>query len=366
VTIDELLATILRGEAVAWPLDADAAFEAALLDAAHVHGVAALLSPGAVHRWPDTVQIALRNIRRQEAVREAVRREHLLGLLAAFRQADVHCLLLKGAHLAYTVYERPWLRPRFDTDLLVGPGQQARADGVLRALGYAPSPQVSGTLVAHQRQYQRRDRFAMADILDLHWKITNPHLFADAVTFDELMAAAQPIALLGDHALGPSNVHALILACVHRVAHHHNSDLLIWLYDIHLLAGAMAAAERDAFAELATVKGLRSVCASGIDHASRRFGTSYPAGWRDRLEIRNAGEVEPSAAFLQQELRQVDILLSDLRAVSGWAPKLRLLREHLFPPPAYVRAKYGPHTPLFVAYVDRILFGVGKWFRAQS
>jgi hypothetical protein len=366
VTIDELLATILRGDAVAWPLDANAACEAALLEAAQVHGVAALLSPGAVGGWPDHVQLALRDIRRQEAVREAVRREHLLGLLAAFRQADVHCLLLKGAHLAYTVYERPWLRPRFDTDLLVGPGQQAPADRVLRALGYSPSPQVSGMLVAHQRQYQRRDRFGLADVIDLHWKVANPHVFADALTFDELRAVAQPIALLGDHALGPSNVHALILACVHRVAHHRNSDLLIWLYDIHLLAGAMSAAEREEFAELSTAKGLRSICAAGIDHASRRFGTSYPAGWRDRLEIRNAGEVEPTAAFLQQELRQVDILLSDLRAVGGWAQKLGLLREHLFPPPAYVRAKYGPHTPLFVAYVDRILFGVGKWFRAQS
>jgi hypothetical protein len=59
-------------------------------------------------------------------------------------------------------------------------------------------------------------------------------------------------------------------------------------------------------------------------------------------------------------------LKSDLRAVRGWTPKIRLLREHLFPAAAFVRSRYGSDTPLLFAYIARILAGVGKWFRAAS
>lgn len=38
------------------------------------------------------------------------------------------------------------------------------------------------------------------------------------------------------NAFAPAASDALQIACLHRGAHHRNSDLLIWLYDIHLLA----------------------------------------------------------------------------------------------------------------------------------
>jgi hypothetical protein len=363
---ETLLVAALRREEVPWPSDGGAALEAALLEAAREHGVAALLaSAPAVRQWPDTLQGALRNVCREEAVIEAVRGQDLLQLLAALAQAGVRCLLMKGAHLAYTQYAQPWMRPRFDTDILVPAGDRERADAALRGLAYAPSTQASGALIAHQRQYQRRDRYGRTDFVDLHWKITNPHLFAGALGFDELAAAAQAIPQLGEHAYGLSRVHALILACVHRVAHHRNSELLVWLYDIHILAGSLNAGERTAFLELAAFKRLRSICASGLDIARLKYGTPHPDGWLDRLRP-GPDEVEPTAAFLQHGMRRVDILLSDLRVVDGWTRKTRLLHEHLFPPAAYMRARYGHDIPLLFAYAERVMTGVGKWFRAPS
>lgn len=364
---EELLVAALRGDVAPWPVAARPAFESAVLDAAADHGVAPLLaSAPAVHHWPHPLQLALRNIRRDEAAVEAIRRQDLLRLLAAFHLAGVRCFPIKGAHLAYTHYAQPWLRPRFDTDLLVAADDRERAEAVLQALEYTRSNQVSGMLVAHQLQYQRRDQYGLTDVVDLHWKVTNPHLFADALTMDELTTAAQAVPQLGDPARGLSNVHALILACVHRVAHHQNSDRLIWLYDIHLLGSAMTPGERAEFLELARVKRLRAICAAGVESAQSQFGTQYPAGWLDRLQTRGDGEIEPTAAFLQQGLRRIDILMSDLRALGGWTRKLRLIWEHLFPPAAYVRERYGHNTPLLFAYVDRVLTGVGKWFRAPS
>ena len=362
---DELLAAALRDEAAPWPAGADGAFAAALFDEARRHGVAALVATAAaVGEWPEELRLAFLKARRDDAAIEALRRDDLRRLLTALHNEGIRSLLMKGAQLAYTHYAQPWLRPRFDTDLLIAPDDRERADATLRAIGYAPSPHVSGTLVVHQFQYRRRNRYGLADVIDLHWKVTNPHVFADVLAFDELNTAARVIPQIGEHASGLSNVHALMLACVHRVAHHQNSDLLIWLYDIHLLATAMTQEERQQFAELARAKRLRSICASGLDHARHRFATYHPEGWRDRLEC--SGDVEPTAEFLQHDLRRVDILLSDLRTISGWTRKLRLLREHLVPPPAYVRARYGPDMPLVFAYVDRVVTGVGKWFRAAS
>jgi hypothetical protein len=367
VGAEPLLAAALRGESVCWPQGAGAAFESEVAEAAHRHGVTALLAAAAtLPGWPDALQLAFQQARRLAAATEAVQRQDLIRLLAAFGEAGERCLPLKGAQLAYTHYREPWLRPRFDTDLLVEVGRQRRADAVLRDLGYLPSVQVSGALIGHQLQYQRRNDFGLMDVVDLHWKVANPHVFADTLTFDELIAAAGPLPKLGEHARSLSNVHALILACVHRVAHHQNSDLLIWLYDIRLLAAAMTQQEQAEFLEQARARRLRSICASGFAAAERQLGGE---GLRDVLDGLRSGEgdaADPGAAFLRQDFRRIDILLSDLRAVRGWTRKVRLIREHLFPPPAFIRARYGSRTPLVLGYVDRILGGIGKWFRAPS
>ena len=362
----ELLAAAIRGDTAPWPPGADATFQAALLHAANEQGVAPLLATtAAIDAWPDPVKQALRAARRDDAVLEALRRQMLQQVVAAFSAGDVRCLVIKGAQLGYTHYAHPWLRPRSDTDLLIRPADCGRADAALRALGYLPKPQISGSLVNHQLQYERADRFGLTDTIDLHWKITNPHLFADVLTFDELVAKANPIPQLSE-ALGPSAVHALLLSCVHRVAHHLNSDLLMWLHDIHLLVSAMDARERDEFVELACRKRVRAICAAGLDNAQRYFGTVHPAGWRNRLDVAASDDPEPSSVFLRPGARRIDMMLWDLRALGSWTRKVRLLQETMFPPAAYVRARYGATTPLAFAYVNRIITGARRWLRPPA
>ena len=48
--------------------------------------------------------------------------------------------------------------------------------------------------------------------------------------------------MLDTSARGPSSVDALVLAAVHRIAHHFDSDHLIWLYDIDLIARSLTIA----------------------------------------------------------------------------------------------------------------------------
>ncbi len=361
--LDDLIVAALRHEAAPWPGAADIGPEQ-FLDTIADHGVTALLaSAPALESWPDGIRSAILEATRFEIAVETIRRQELARLLADLASDGVRGLLLKGAHLAYSHYPQPWLRPRLDTDLLVAAGDRNKTHRLLRALGYHPGTDFSGELVTHQFQYQRTNQYGLTDVIDLHWKIANPHAFADAFTFDELDAESIGLDALGPAAHGVSASHALMIACVHRAAHHDNSDCLIWLYDIHLLARAMTAQNRASVMSLAERKRLRSVSVRGIADARARFGTEVSTDWLELLQ----GDAlrEPGAEFLRTGRTKADILLSDLQALRSWHQRAKLVQEHLFPPSDYMRRAYGFSSPLFlpVAYVDRAVTGIGKWFR---
>src|SRR5262249_26958032 len=139
---------------------------------------------------------------------------------------------------AYTVYPEPALRPHADIDLLVAPADRERCTAGLAALGYEPIVEGGGDLSFTQAHFRAVDRCGVAHVCDLHWRIANPVAFRDMGTFDELDAAAVPVPRLSPHARTFCAMHALFLACVHRVAHHLDADVLVWIYDIHLLVAA--------------------------------------------------------------------------------------------------------------------------------
>jgi hypothetical protein len=65
------------------------------------------------------------------------------------------------------------------------------------------------------------------------------------------------------------------------------------------------------------------------------------------------------------DVRKVDILASDLKALPGWRQRLRLLREHVFPPAGYIRRRYAVSSPLALPalYAHRFVTGAFKWRR---
>jgi hypothetical protein len=147
---------------------------------------------------------------------------------------------------------------------------------------------------------------------------------------------------------------------VHRAAHHHDAADLIWVYDIHLIASRLTAGEWGRFVELAVERKVSGLCARGLQLAVDAFHTVVPDAARDCLS-HDGGET--SAIFLRRDLRGVDRLAADLRAV-GPRRAPRLLVEHLFPPASYIREKYRVHRALVPAvYAYRILAGAAGWMR---
>jgi hypothetical protein len=185
--------------------------------------------------------------------------------------------------------------------------------------------------------------------------------FAGAVQFDELADGAIALPMLGAGARGLGRVHALWLACVHRAVHHYDQDTLLWLYDVRLLVEALDAGGLDRFVALAERTGVRRICLRALLLARTRLATAIPPAVLTALEAGPAGE--PSAVFLNPQIRQIDVLRDDLRVLPGWRSRLTLLKQHLFPDASYMRKIFAPESSAPVAwlYVRRILAGARKW-----
>ena len=347
----------------------DAPISAAIVDTARRHAIHLVLAQLAGGRVQDDgIRAALSADLRKAAIADLLREQILRRLLADLAAAGVNALLLKGAGLAYTVYEEPHLRPRGDVDLLIGRRDLGAADRALVAAGWLPALEQRSERVTTQRHYVLGGTPSIAEQLDVHWKIAVPQIFGDALGFEELAARAVPIAELGPGARTLSRPDALLLACLHRVAHHQDAIDLLCLLDIQQLTTGLSDPERTLFTELAVQRSMRAVCVRGLELASGCFATPGVGDLIDALRPTAVDPPEPSVRFLGGGLRQVDVLRGDLATLSGWRARLALVGGHLFPNAAYMKSMYPrwPAAALPFAYIHRIVRGAPKWFRHED
>jgi hypothetical protein len=362
--LSALLASVVRDEIPAGLNSCDP--DRFTTEAEH-HGVLPLVAEHLRQKSgiPDQLRTRVADAAARGVAVDLAREYELVRCLEALDRAGCAPLLLKGAQLAYTHYPRPDLRPRLDTDLLIDARHRSEAHHTLTSLGYEVADSVTGDWLMSQATYLYRANDAQVHAVDVHWKIANAHLFTDVLSYAELAASAVAIPALGPAARGLSDAHALLLACVHRVAHHFDDEHLIWLYDIHLIASRIDIGAWDRFAELAAARGVGAICRRGLERAAEKFGTRVPEPVCDALDRAATRPADrATAAYLARDRRHVDHVVSDLRALPGWRARAQLMREHLFPSARYMRDVYAPASaaPLPMLYAWRIVRGARRWF----
>jgi hypothetical protein len=363
----ELLAAIVRGDREIITLLSSVDAEAFCCRAAE-HGVLPLVAERLTHskHIPTVLRTLLRTRGTDARVMDLARVAELKRLLRALARGGVLPLLLKGAHLAYSHYARPYLRPKPDTDLLIPSHARDAVQRIVLDLGYELCPAIPGELVVAQATFEKRRADRPVHTVDVHWKIFNALPFADVLTYDELAARAVALPSLDTSARGLSSVDALVLAAVHRIAHHFDSDHLIWLYDIDLIARGLTQEEWREFATLVLKRKVAAVCRRSLQRAVDRFGTNVPAWvWTD-LPSGHAAEGERTARYLARRTH-LGVVLDDLRTLSRWRDRWQLAREHAFPPAAYMYGVYAPSSaaPLPLLHARRLLQGGRKWLKKQ-
>ena len=99
--------------------------------------------------------------------------QQLRSILGNFQRSNIPCLVLKGADLAFSLYEQPHLRPMRDIDLLVRPEDFSCAEACLVKLGYK---NVDFRLEPAIRcdYHHRFESEEFAHAVELHWEIRSP------------------------------------------------------------------------------------------------------------------------------------------------------------------------------------------------
>lgn len=363
--------SLLRGQTPSWAeigasrqgvLDSCQSFEVDAL----VHDRLARGQPG--HDWPLDVCRELEHRSHAAAARELVRNVEIQRVLEQLAARQIFPIVFKGAALAYVVYDSPAARPHADVDLLVAREQIETVRTVLSAAGYQEPPLSDGELLFCQFQMTNCDRFGIRHVFDIHWKISTQTLFADVLTYDEIAAESVPLTALGCHARTTSAPHALILACIHPVMHHRNYPRLIWLCDIDRLARRMSAEALRRFAAIAVDRGVAHICLRQLQIVAERLGT--PLSNDVMTMLATAAAAEPSAAYLRPGRRWHHELVSNLRSLSRWRDRVRLVREVVLPSPQYMLDIYhlrpAARAVLPVLYLHRCLSGLVKIARKQK
>jgi hypothetical protein len=148
------------------------------------------------------------------------------------------------------------------------------------------------------------------------------------------------------------------------VAHHHDSDRLIWLADIAMLRDRMSREEHELFWRLAAQGRVVGVCERSIAVADEWLSRVAHDGAKEWLSPEEWSREEPSRVFLDRELTRGGVMVSSLRALS-WRARMERLWQLAFPPAEFVRKSFGVRHPAALPwlYAYRGLRGLVRLFR---
>lgn len=334
----------------------------AFLAAAREEGIAALLShPSGESQinLPPALRDGLHQEARLQAMRDLARTVTTRETVAALADAGLEVLVLKGTALAQWLYPAPHLRPGSDVDLLVADGAAAeRAVDCLQPLGYRV---LGGVRPAQSSDYEVAllDDTRRSLVVDLHWRLANHAALARGWTFAELRAQARPLPTLHPRALALGQVHALVHALLHRQSNlpSGSQDRLVWLYDLHLLAGRCTDADWQAFLRICDEKGIARACLDGLQ-ASRQWLCTVIPGHVETALSRQAGSSSIQAVGGSDQGAMDRAHLHALRGRERWT----WLWHKLLPPPAFMRHRYEVDGawPLLWAYLRRWATGLRR------
>jgi len=330
-----------------------------LHDFLHAHGVDLCLRERFLNHDAFRDLVADDGSNKRAAALEMARQREFVAVMQAF-QAQCPAavpVVFKGQALAYQIYEHPWLRPRGDIDALADPDKVENVARVLGQSGYVQANAIDGGLVLKQTTFSK-NHHGISHIWDLHWAISNRPLFADRLSYADLIETGER-ARAGDTSfIVPSKVNSLLIACLHLIGHHAADIRLIWLYDIHLLAHALTESRLQDFVDAAGSRAeIRSAC-----HAALATTQRYMPAARTQALMSSLDPGSGSRVYLDQ--RRISRLWADARSV-GHANRLHWVRQHLFPSRSYMMKRFGIRRrwqlPLW--YGIRFARAVPKLFR---
>jgi hypothetical protein len=267
--------------------------------------------------------------------------------------------------LSYLIYTEPHLRPFSDIDLFIQTKDFKAAGQLMTSLGYEARNEAAGEFISYQRTFKRVDSFGVEHYYDIHQKISNPVIFSDLLIFEEAWSRSISVPRLDARARTLCPTHALLLACVHRVAHHAEDQRPIWFKDIHLLTESLSQDEFDSFLKIAEDKKVLKICVEGVQLAKAKFETKFSEELFEKYRLKSENTQEASGSYLKSKYPRLRDLISNLKTISGFNHRVRFLKNYAFPDADYLLKKYSVSNRgwLPLLYFRRGMEGIWKIFR---
>ncbi len=256
-------------------------------------------------------------------------------VLAAFEEAGVDALLLKGRSLWTLLYESPERRWYGDVDLLVAPPQVAAAEQVLTGLGYLNSETDRGIDdvggVVHGQPWARLGRGPLhGTTVDLHWRLPGSRASPD-ISWAALAQRRTRIELNGRHVSALDRCGQALHLAIHAAQHGPGFDKILdelalalerWPDEVWACAAGLAG-QIDATQGFAA--GLRLLPTGAVLASELGLPSTAELDW----SIRHRGK-RPRGTLHVQALQELD----------SFATRVQFARRSLLPPRAWILQQY--------------------------
>lgn len=330
-----------------------------LLNLSAAHSVQGLINqrlydPAVAPRVPANVQRDLHDAARQTAAWMLQAQAQIAELVRGFATTSIRVIVLKGAHLAQTVYANKTLRTMQDIDLLVPREALQPATDIALALGYAPiRPFTVDQEAAAKPHIARLTRPESLDV-EIHWNITAPNEIY-SIDPGDLWARAVPVDFATCHGLGLSAEHLLLHLCTHASYQHGFEFGIRSLVDV---AATLRRFDTELDWELAVrqCRAWRWQRGAGISLSLARelFGANVPSGVLDSLATDTDGAATDPEVI---DTARVQILgepslyaeshyFSQFRTLPGFWPRARQAWGRIFLPRSEMARLHGRNLGL--------------------
>jgi hypothetical protein len=259
-----------------------------LIELARKHGVLPLLCSQLCEvdiALPSELLSRLRYEYRTNLAQNLAAVSELVTLLADFTQSGISALPFKGVALAQSIYGKVGLRPAGDLDLLIHRKNVPRATEILIHHGYELQTvvQENGSPVDVQTYEYHFERPSDGMIVELRWRLTQPHFHAD-LGMDWLWPRRRSLTLLGAEVPAMSPEDTLIVLCLHGSKH--GWSRLIWLRDVAQSLACHPDLDWNSTVRDAHRFGLSGTLALGVSLSVQIAGMQVPERTRRYLQRR--------------------------------------------------------------------------------
>ncbi len=271
-------------------------------------------------------------------------------------------LVLKGFAYANDLYPQAKLRLHSDVDLLIAPTQRFIAHQALIGMGFqcaAMSVFHNNTSEALYLRKPSSDGVASLAI-DLHWQLSASYALYGLFDFERLLAGAQKFDYSSLLKLGP--VDALIHSTVHYLSDEALERSDMSLLDTALLFLALDACAQEQLVSIAKSLAVGAIVSLVLQTSSARFGFSVAPELLKKLDADPAGQ---RLCQLILHRHRHPFILWPFFSGWSWRQAVRFFCLQLFPPRAYMDARYGSSSPLLQRHLLRSFRGLKRLFHGR-